>query len=108
MARHYNCACIVRDGNGAGKTEVARSCGRRHNSGLSLLSCDPAIQMDCAGISHVANRSEYRRWSFSPVAGMDIVLSCRGILRVVIGNSDERVNFELHFAPQIAHILPVH
>ncbi len=104
MARHFNFACIVRDGNCACKTEVARCCGRPHNSGLSLLSCDPAIQMDCAGISRVAYRSEYRSWSFPPVAGMDIVRSCRGILRVVIGNSDERVICELHFSPQISHI----
>ena len=85
----------MRDGYSACKTEVGRCCGRRHNSDLSLPSCDPSIQMGCVGVSHVAYRSEYCRWSFPPVAGMDIVLSCRGILSVVIGNSDERVNYEV-------------
>lgn len=95
MARYSNCPCIVRDGNSACKTEVARCCGCRHNSDLSLLSCHPAIQMVCVGVTHIAYRSECRCQSFPQVAGMDIVRTCRGILRVVIGNSYERVSYDV-------------
>ena len=95
MARYYNCPCIVRDGNSACKTEVARRCGCRHNSDLSLLSCHPAIHMVCVGVTHITYRSECRSRSFPAVAGMGIVRTCRGILRMVIGNSDERVSYDV-------------
>ncbi len=95
MARYSNCPCIVRDGNSACKTELARCCGCRHHSDLSLLSCHPAIQMVCVGVTHIAYRSECRCRSFPPMAGMDIVRTCRWILRVVIGNSDERESYNV-------------
>jgi hypothetical protein len=95
MARYLDRPCIVRGGNRACETEIARRCGRPDNSNLPLSSCDAADQMDCTRVSHLACRSEYRRPSFPPVAGMDVVRSFCGVLRVVSRNRYERVSDDL-------------
>jgi len=92
MARYLDRPCIVRGRNRACETEVARRCGRPDNSSRPLSGCDAADQMDCAGVSHLACRSEYRRPSFPPVAGMDVVRPFRWVLCVASRSRHKRVS----------------
>ena len=71
---------------------MARFCRYRRSTDLSLLGWHPQIQVDGAGISRAAFWSQYRHSSLPPLASMDIDRSFYGILRVVSGNSDERVS----------------
>jgi len=64
-------------------------------SGFYLLGWDPSIQVDCAGGSPAACGSQYRRSSLPPLASMVFVRSFCGVRRVVSGNSDERVSYEV-------------
>jgi len=91
MARYHDRPCIVRYRNRACETEVAHRCGRPDNSDLSLSCCDAADQVDCTRLSPLVCRSECRRPSFPPVAGMDVARSFGGVLRVVSRSRNERL-----------------
>jgi len=85
----------INNGHSAQTARMARYCRYRRSSDLSLLVWDPSIQVDCAGVSAAAYWSEYRRSSFPALASMDIVRSFYGILRVVSGNCNERVSYDV-------------
>ncbi len=74
---------------------MARRCRNHRSSVLSLFIWNPEIQVDCAGVSRAPFWSQYRHSSFPPLACMVFVRSFCGILRVVSGNCNDRVSYDV-------------